>query len=112
MCGSAASTRSSTCRRSRLSITPRIIEILAAFVREHAQLPARSNAHHEARRRPVTNVQASLTILGRRDARPRQLGGGTLAHDNDAPIGLVHTALACATLTGAHLERALMRART
>jgi uncharacterized protein YjbI with pentapeptide repeats len=77
---------------------PPIIEILAAYVREHAQLAARTNGHREARRRPPTDVQASLTVLGRR----------ILAYDNDAPVGLAHTALAGATLTGAHLERALL----
>jgi hypothetical protein len=75
---------------------PPIVEILAAYVREHAQLPARANGRREARRRPGTDVQASLTVLGRR----------VLAYDNDAPVGLAHTALAGATLTGAHLERA------
>jgi uncharacterized protein YjbI with pentapeptide repeats len=77
---------------------PPIIEILAAYVREHAQLPARTNGHRERRPRPTTDVQASLTVLGRR----------TLSYDTDAPVGLAHTALGGATLTGAHLERALL----
>jgi uncharacterized protein YjbI with pentapeptide repeats len=77
---------------------PPIVEILAAYVREHAQLPARTNGHRESRRRPATDVQASLTVLGRR----------VLAYDNDAPVGLAFTALAGATLTGVHLERSLL----
>ena len=77
---------------------PPIVEILAAYVREHAQLPARTNGHRESRLRPPTDVQASLTVLGRR----------VLAYDNDAPVGLMHTALTGATLTGAHLERSLL----
>jgi uncharacterized protein YjbI with pentapeptide repeats len=77
---------------------PPIVEILAAFVREHAPWPPPFAGHREARPRPPTDVQACLTILGRR----------VLDYDNDAPIGLAHTALGGATLTGAHLERALL----
>jgi uncharacterized protein YjbI with pentapeptide repeats len=72
-----------------------ITEILAAFVREHAPWPARSG---ESRRRPPTDVQAAVTILGRR----------IVAQDTGASISLMHTALAGATLTGAHFERALL----
>jgi uncharacterized protein YjbI with pentapeptide repeats len=72
-----------------------IIEILAAFVREHAPWPVRNGS---VRRRPSTDVQAALTILGRRE----------LEQDTGAPISLAFTALAGATLTGAHFERALL----
>ena len=84
-----------------------IIEILAAFVREHAPWPVRADvgagdgdghARGELRARPATDVQAAVTILGRR----------TLGHDTEAPIGLPHTALAGAMLTGAQLEGALL----
>jgi uncharacterized protein YjbI with pentapeptide repeats/membrane protein implicated in regulation of membrane protease activity len=85
-------------RESRENHGP-IIEILAAFVREQAQWPAAAaGGHGETRPRPATDVQASLTILGRR----------VVAHDTDAPIALSYSALAGATLTGAHLERALL----
>jgi uncharacterized protein YjbI with pentapeptide repeats len=95
---------------------PPIIEILAAYVREHAPWPTRgtgragngsrpgagtvAGAGHgsEARSRPATDVQAGLTILGRR----------LLEQDTDAPLFLSYTALGGATLTGAHLERALL----
>jgi uncharacterized protein YjbI with pentapeptide repeats len=95
---------------------PPIIEILAAYVREHAPWPARgsgragngarpgagtaSSTGHggEARSRPPTDVQAALTILGRR----------VLEQDTDAPLFLSYAGLAGATLTGAHLERALL----
>jgi uncharacterized protein YjbI with pentapeptide repeats len=93
---------------------PPIMEILAAFVREHAPAGrangrggngARPGAgggaaggHADPRPRPPTDVQAALTVLGRRD----------MTHDTDAPIALSYTALAGATLTGAHLERALL----
>jgi len=88
-----------------------IIEILAAFVREHAPWPVRTGAQSgdgdgqdrgahagDHRARPATDVQAAVTILGRR----------TLAHDTEAPIGLPHTALAGAMLTGAQLEGATL----
>src|ERR1700733_10302013 len=92
-----------------------IIEILAAFVREHAPWPSRVTARsgdghgqgrgsarggngNERRSRPATDVQAAVTILGRR----------TLAYDTAAPIALPHTALAGAMLTGAHFEGAML----
>jgi uncharacterized protein YjbI with pentapeptide repeats/membrane protein implicated in regulation of membrane protease activity len=72
-----------------------IIEILAAYVREHAPWPARGA---NGRRRPATDVQAAVTILGRR----------VVEHDTDAPLSLPYTALVGATLTGARFERALL----
>jgi uncharacterized protein YjbI with pentapeptide repeats/membrane protein implicated in regulation of membrane protease activity len=95
---------------------PPIVEILAAYVREHAPWPTRGSGRAgngarpgtgsaaggshsaEARSRPPTDVQAALTILGRR----------LLEQDTDAPLFLSYTGLAGATLTGAHLERALL----
>jgi uncharacterized protein YjbI with pentapeptide repeats/membrane protein implicated in regulation of membrane protease activity len=74
-----------------------IIEILAAFVREHAPWPA-PDSPGSGRRRPSTDVQAAVTILGRR----------IVEQDTGAPISLTYTALPGATLTGAHLERALL----
>lgn len=74
-----------------------IIEILAAFVREHAPWPPRESLG-SGRRRPSTDVQAAVTILGRR----------IVEQDTGAPISLSYTALPGATLTGAHLERALL----
>jgi uncharacterized protein YjbI with pentapeptide repeats len=91
---------------------PQIVEILAAYVREHAPWPTRGTgragngarpgpgAGHagETRPRPPTDVQAALTVLGRRQ----------LEQDTDAPLFLSYSGLAGATLTGAHLERALL----
>jgi uncharacterized protein YjbI with pentapeptide repeats len=92
---------------------PPIMEILAAYVREHASVGPRAGGRAgngarpgasaaggpgDARPRPATDVQAALTVVGRRE----------MAYDTDAPIALSHTALAGATLTGAHLERALL----
>lgn len=95
---------------------PQIVEILAAYVREHAPWPTRgagragngarpgagsaggSGHGGETRSRPPTDVQAALTVLGRRQ----------LQQDTDAPLFLSYSGLAGATLTGAHLERALL----
>ena len=72
-----------------------IVEILAAFVRDHAPWPPQSG---NGRRRPPTDVQAAVTVIGRR----------VVDYDTGAPISLAHTALAGATLTGARLERAML----
>lgn len=72
-----------------------IIEILAAYVRDHAPWPSQVG---NGRRRPATDVQAAVTILGRR----------VVEHDTGSAISLAHTALHGATLTGAHLERTLL----
>ncbi|KUL43773.1 hypothetical protein [Streptomyces regalis] len=44
-----------------------IVEVLAAFVREHAQTPAAPDAVDA---RAPADVQAALTVLGRRPQRP------------------------------------------
>jgi uncharacterized protein YjbI with pentapeptide repeats len=93
-----------------------IIEILAAFVREHAPWPSPATARFgngdghaagapsragrggEIRARPSTDVEAAVTTIGRR----------VIEQDTGAAINLSHTALASATLTGAHLEHALL----
>ena len=60
--------------------------------------PAHSSANGiPARSRPTTDVQAAVTILGRR----------TLAYDSGAPISLPHTLLSGSTLTGGNFERAV-----
>ncbi|MGX5183077.1 pentapeptide repeat-containing protein [Streptomyces avermitilis] len=79
-----------------------IVEVLAAFVREHAPASAEPATQqplrfeHNADSRPAESVQAALTVLGRRP------------QDRDEPfqINLEHTDLRRANLTGAHLEKA------
>ncbi|MFE5710656.1 pentapeptide repeat-containing protein [Streptomyces sp. NPDC056501] len=94
-----------------------IVEVLAAFVREHAPAPEismqkplqrwrdagaqyavllRRNAEHNADPRPAEPVQAALTVLGRRP------------QDRDEPflLNLGYTNLRRANLNGAHLEGA------
>src|SRR5215472_1951069 len=81
---------------------PTIMEVLAAFVREHSreQRPVAEPGTESPERSPRPDVQAALTVIGRRDA----------PHDS-RPIDLSDVDLAGADLTradlrGAHLTRA------
>ena len=98
-----------------------IMEILTAFVREHAAEPAgpekatvaaqedaeagptspdaKANGATAARNSPSTDVQAVFTVLGRR----------TNEYDTDRPLDLGQTVLAGANLDGANLQRASLR---
>jgi len=102
---------------------PTILETLAAFVREHAPPAPRAGrrAPPAVPDRPVEDVQAALSVLGRRhpvqDERPIDLSGsnlfgGRLAGAGLAGADLSDTVLAGvdlteATLTGADLTRAV-----
>jgi len=79
---------------------PTVMEVLSAYVREHAPLSLCSDVAPPAR--PSTDVQAILTVIGRRDAQ----------HDRDAldlngtclrGAELNSANLACANLAGADL---------
>ena len=86
---------------------PTIVEVLAAFVREHAP---RERTDSEAKvrvsldptlpRRPLTDVQAAATVLGRRPSGRMERG----------PIDLHATDLAGADLIAANLRHALLGA--
>ncbi|MEV5242574.1 pentapeptide repeat-containing protein [Streptomyces cinnamoneus] len=73
-----------------------IVEVLAAFVREHAQPPT---APEGADRRVSADVQAALTVLGR---RPRR------AELELRPVNLLGVWLHKADLRGANLEGAVL----
>jgi uncharacterized protein YjbI with pentapeptide repeats len=92
---------------------PQVVEVLTAYVREHAAKPQGGAAARESQRAaaenadvlqqmevagPATDVQAVLTVLGRR----------TLAHEPDAaqPLDLAGTALVGANLSGANVSGA------
>ena len=101
-----------------------IMEILTAYVREHAPQPtraakapdeeqedpaagstppeARANEAAAVRDRPSTDVQAVLTVLRRRRRE----------YDTDQRLDLRHALLAGANLQGANLQRALLDGRT
>jgi Pentapeptide repeats (8 copies) len=87
-----------------------IMEILTAYVREHApwkEAEQRSKEeispsetqptqNHQLPPKPTTDIQAVLTVLGR---RTRTYGKG-----EEQPLNLTYTDLRRADLTGAHLE--------
>ncbi|AVZ77081.1 pentapeptide repeat-containing protein [Streptomyces lunaelactis] len=73
-----------------------IVEVLAAFVREHAQPPTGAD---EADPRVPADVQAALTVLGRRPRRPEL---------ELRPINLIGTWLRKADLRGADLEGSVL----
>ena len=88
-------------RRDSARNHPAVMEVLTAFIRErsHDQGPAESG-------RPIRrDVQAALTVIGRRDhkrdIRPIDLTGANLTRAE-----LVRSDLTGADLTGAHLDRA------
>ncbi|TCO53469.1 pentapeptide repeat protein [Actinocrispum wychmicini] len=74
---------------------PTIIEVLSAFVRTSVETPVEAQGPGAAcPQRPVApDVQAALTVLGRRDA----------THDGNAHIDLANTCLDKVDLTGANL---------
>ncbi len=74
-----------------------IMEILTAYVREHAPWKAEGQ-HSQPKLAP--EIQAILTVLGR---RTRSYGKG-----EDWPLDLSFTDLRRAALTDAHLERAVL----
>jgi hypothetical protein len=85
-----------------------VVEALAAFVREHAPLrpeheQVAAPADHLAAPKPPTDVQAALTVLGRRPTRTERnaldLGGTDLSGAD----------LRAARLTGAVLDRSRLR---
>jgi hypothetical protein len=81
-----------------------ILEVLCAYVREHAPLPPRDQPGKascddagETKAHPDTDVQAALTALGRRQRM-----------DGEPPLDLRYTDLRGADLVGADLRGALL----
>jgi hypothetical protein len=90
---------------------PTIVEVLAAFVREHASAAAPStdpgsSAQAEERPRPATDTQAALTVLGRRPAGRTERGPVNLADANLTGANLTGASLIGAHLPGARLPGA------
>ena len=73
-----------------------IMEVLTAYVRENA--PSQGEYAEKAADRPTTDIQAILTVLGRREATGKNRGTDSL--------DLNHTRLVGANLIGAHLTGA------
>ena len=77
-----------------------IVETLAAFIRENAPWPPKKAEDTlDKGKKPANDVQAALTVLGRRKWR----------EDEPGYIDLSFTALMGANLMKAHLERAYLR---
>ena len=89
---------------------PPIMEILAAFVREHAPWPARADGRQPApvRRRRARRRAPGCAPRPTCRRRSRSSAGARSARTPTLRSVLPHTALAGAMLTGAHLERALL----
>jgi hypothetical protein len=102
---------------------PTIMEVLAVFIREHfhEQWPLAEPGTEPSERTPRPDVQAALTVIGRRDARcdsrPIDLSGAELTgakiprHAGLAKAKLSHAVFTCVDLTeqslsGADLTRA------
>lgn len=90
-----------------------IVEVLAAFVREHSPAPT-PGTPYEAANAVTTDVQAVLTVLSRRPARRKERGSLNLAGANlkDADLrnaDLTGAVLGDAYLAGAHLSQAQLR---
>jgi uncharacterized protein YjbI with pentapeptide repeats len=88
---------------------PTVMEVLTAFIREHSHEPWPSSAHHASlSTRP--DVQAALTVVGRRDperdVRQIDLAGARLIGANLDGAYLVRADLQDADLTSANLSNA------
>lgn len=93
---------------------PTIVEVLFTFIRYRAPNPCPNGRDH-----PENDVQAALTVLGRRnpkldlgkarsDLSSTCLIGANLTNANLPGVNLTYTDLTCAHLPGAHLENADM----
>jgi hypothetical protein len=94
---------------------PAIVEVLAAFVREWtpAAVPAPdldAGGQPEWHPRPATDVQAAVTVLGRRPAGRTEHGRLNLAGASLAGADLTEAALDGADLPGVTLTREQQRA--
>jgi hypothetical protein len=93
---------------------PTVIEVLAAFIREHSREPWPVPRHGDGAQHPEPfvrpDVQAALTVIGRRDVTNDQqridLTGAVLPSALLFDAHLVWTRLVGATLTNAVLTRA------
>ena len=79
-----------------------IMEVLTAFVRENARWgrPCARPSRRPRERPPPADIQAILTVLGRRER--------SAAREGDGRLDLTATNLRRASLAGAHLERAIL----
>ena len=84
---------------------PTIVEVLAAFIREHSPVGA-ATANHP---RPTTDVLAAAAVLGRRPSERKECGGLDLRTTSLVGANLASANLAGADLTGSDLANANLR---
>ena len=97
---------------------PTVMEVLAAFIREHSSQPMHEPAEGPGEPEPVTrpDIQAAVTVIGRRDTthddrrrinlRNVYLPFADLPKANLADVDLTSADLTSANLTGAKLHKA------
>ncbi|MGC1215190.1 MAG: pentapeptide repeat-containing protein [Micromonospora sp.] len=92
---------------------PAVVQVLAAFVRVHAPVPTPSPIPPQDRAQPTppspppVDIQAALTVLGRRDTNRDQVGDHLgLARTNLKGVDLHQADLGFADLSGADLSGA------
>jgi hypothetical protein len=87
---------------------PTVMEVLAAFVREHSheQVPPQDSGGPERERSTRPDVQAAVTVIGRREAK-RDTRRINLSGADLTDATLTRANLRGATLTGANLYRTL-----
>jgi uncharacterized protein YjbI with pentapeptide repeats len=88
---------------------PTVMEVLTAFIREHSRerWPPSDADRPEPERLTRPDVQAAVTVIGRRDSK-RDIGIISLAGADLTHADLTRAHLAFADLTGAHLDHALL----
>jgi uncharacterized protein YjbI with pentapeptide repeats len=96
---------------------PTVIEVLCAFIREHSRDQRASSGDDESQPRPAADVQAALTVVGRRNRRHdiRRLDlthtilhGARLDHGNFSRADFHGADLRHAQCAGADLSGALL----
>jgi hypothetical protein len=87
---------------------PTIMEVVSAFVREHSHepWPPSGPGGRERPRSTRPDVQAAVTVIGRRDAKRVDLGGADLTRADLTEANLAIANLDGANLTGANLDGA------
>ena len=93
---------------------PTIMEVLTAFIRKHSQepWPVDGNGAQQGEKKTRPDVQAAVTVAGRRDAKrdilPIDLADANLTDANLSGVDLTDAALTDAALTDANLTRAAL----
>lgn len=85
--------------RDSVDDQPQVVEVLTAFVRQHSPADPEAQKSGDDRESPATDVQAVLTVIGRRNVE---------RNGSRATLDLSSTRLCGANLRGARLDDALL----